>query len=202
MREWRNWHTPQPQKLGLRIKSSSLFSRTIFCFMILETDRLILRYLNDDDLKSVFFNYANDDEVTKYLSWPTHKSLEDTKNIFDFWKKEDDEIKKYHYFLELKETHELIGSCCVHQFINGNPEIGIVLGRRWWRQGLMTEATKKLIETLFSDGYKKIIMTAVVENIASNKLIQKCGFKFLQTKDFYASLKDKVFKINVYELIK
>lgn len=46
---------------------------------LIETDRLILRYLKPSDLKSVFYNYANDDEVTKYLFWPTHKTIKDTK---------------------------------------------------------------------------------------------------------------------------
>lgn len=62
--------------------------------MKIETERLILRYLNDEDLESVFYNYANDDEVTKYLTWPTHRSLEDTKMIFNIWKNEDETIKK------------------------------------------------------------------------------------------------------------
>lgn len=170
--------------------------------MQLETKRLILRYLKEDDLESVFNNYANDDEVTKFLSWPTHKDLNDTKMIFDIWDKEDDELKKYHYFLVLKETNELIGSCCVHCFIDGNPEIGIVLGRKWWRQGLMTEAVLELIKQLFSDGYEKIIMKAVDQNIASNKLIQKCGFKYVGIEKFYAPLKNQKFLLFDYELEK
>lgn len=44
-----------------------------------ETNRLVLRYLDDTDLDAVFSNYANDDEVTKYLTWTTHQSIEDTK---------------------------------------------------------------------------------------------------------------------------
>lgn len=166
----------------------------------LETNRLILRHLKDSDLESVFYNYANDDEVTKYLSWPTHKSLDDTKKIFDIWKNDDELKKKYHYFVILKETNELIGSVDVVTFIDGNPEIGIVLGRKWWNQGIMTEATKKLIDVLFKDGYKKIIMKAMKENIASNRLINKCGFNFIGEEEFPMPLKNKVVICNVYEL--
>ena len=74
--------------------------------MILTTNRLILRYLKDDDLADVYFNYANDDEVTKYLSWPTHNDLSDTKRIFDIWKNEDEILKKYHYFLVVKDSNK------------------------------------------------------------------------------------------------
>ena len=37
----------------------------------LETDRLVLRKFRIDDANEVFANYGNDDEVTKYLRWPT-----------------------------------------------------------------------------------------------------------------------------------
>ena len=74
---------------------------------MVETEHLILRYLQDDDLESVFYNYANDDEVTKYLTWPTHKTIEDTKRIFNVWKNQDELIQKYHYFIVIKETNEL-----------------------------------------------------------------------------------------------
>lgn len=168
----------------------------------IQTKRLILRYLNDDDVESVFYNYANDDEVTKYLTWPTHKTIEDTKKIFKFWKNELDNLKKYHYFIELKETHELIGSCAVADFVNGIPEIGYVIGKKWWNQGIMTEACKQLIEILFEDGYKKILIKAVKENIGSIKVIEKCGFKFVKEDKVFCTLKNQTQICNFYEISK
>ena len=170
--------------------------------MILTTNRLILRYLKDDDLADVYFNYANDDEVTKYLSWPTHNDLSDTKRIFDIWKNEDEVLKKYHYFLVLKDSNKVIGSICVVDFINNNPEIGIVIGRKYWRCGLMSEALEKMIELLFNDGYSKIIMKAHIDNVASNKIIQKFNFKYTGQEIFNAPLKRTNFLVNVYELNK
>ena len=35
-----------------------------------ETERLILRPFTEDDAEAVFHNWASDDEVTKYLTWP------------------------------------------------------------------------------------------------------------------------------------
>ena len=168
--------------------------------MKIETERLILRYLNDEDLESVFYNYANDDEVTKYLTWPTHRSLEDTKMIFNIWKNEDETIKKYHYFIELKETHELIGSCALAKIENGIPEIGYVIGKKWWNKGIMTEACKKLIEILFDDGFPKIVIKADCNNIGSNKVIKKCGFHFIKQDKVFIPLKNIETTCNFYEL--
>ena len=165
-----------------------------------ETNRLVLRYLDDTDLDAVFSNYANDDEVTKYLTWTTHQSIEDTKKVFEMWKKESLNLKKFHYFIEWKETHELIGSCSVVEFVNGNPEIGYVLGRKWWNPGFMTEACKKLIELLFQEGYTKILIKAAVNNVASLKVIQKCGFQFIKQEEVFCPLKNQTHLCNFYEL--
>lgn len=45
---------------------------------VLETERLILRKLDIPDAQDVF-EYAKNPEVTKYMTWETHKSVEDSK---------------------------------------------------------------------------------------------------------------------------
>jgi [ribosomal protein S5]-alanine N-acetyltransferase len=49
----------------------------------LQTERLILRQLTINDTESVYNNWANDDEVTHYLSWPTHKDKNVTKDVLE-----------------------------------------------------------------------------------------------------------------------
>lgn len=41
-----------------------------------ETERLIIRPFVENDAKSVFENWASDDEVTKYLTWSSHQNVE------------------------------------------------------------------------------------------------------------------------------
>jgi len=47
----------------------------------LETERLILRRFNISDTQAIFDNWAKDDEVTKYLMWTAHTSIEITKSL-------------------------------------------------------------------------------------------------------------------------
>ena len=168
----------------------------------LETERFILRYINKSDINDIFNNYASDDEVTKYLTWPTHKSINDTMKVFDIWQKEDDNIKKYHYFIEYKLNHQIIGSVAVNSFIDGNPELGYVLGRNYWGLGIMSEACKLLIKVLQDDGYNKILINAEKDNIASLKVIDKCGFKFVKEDIVDVPLKNKKVMCKFFELIK
>ena len=50
----------------------------------LETDRLILRRFTMDDAEGMLNNWASDDEVTKYLTWPTHQNIETTMAYIDY----------------------------------------------------------------------------------------------------------------------
>ena len=49
----------------------------------LETDRLVLRRFTVDDAETVFKNWASDDEVTRYLTWPTHKSIDVSRGFME-----------------------------------------------------------------------------------------------------------------------
>ncbi len=58
---------------------------------ILETERLILRKLEESDAEEMYKNWANDDEVTKYVRWSTHKNADETREYIKF---EDEQCKK------------------------------------------------------------------------------------------------------------
>jgi ribosomal-protein-alanine N-acetyltransferase len=45
----------------------------------IETERLVLRRPSADDGEAVFTRYASDPEVTRYVSWPRHRSLADQR---------------------------------------------------------------------------------------------------------------------------
>lgn len=51
----------------------------------LEAERLILRKFTFDDAEAMFHNWANDSEVTKYLMWEPHNSVEASRQILTDW---------------------------------------------------------------------------------------------------------------------
>lgn len=48
---------------------------------ILETKRLILRKFKEEDAIDMYNNWASDSEVTKYLTWSAHSSVETSKGF-------------------------------------------------------------------------------------------------------------------------
>lgn len=167
----------------------------------LVTERLFLRKFNLNDAESMFYNYASDPEVTKYLTWNPHKNLEETRSILQCWVEQYKKPERINYAIILKENNQLIGGIDVCGYKEGVPVIGYVLSKKYWNNGLMTEAFKCLINYLFSLGYKKILVDACVDNVGSNKVIKKCGGNFLKEIEDYFPLKNQVFKINTYEIV-
>ena len=170
--------------------------------LTLETDRLILRPFELDDEESMFNNWASDEEVTKYLTWNTHKSIEETKEVLAFWINQYEKEERINFAIVYKENNELIGGIDVVGYLEGVPVIGYNLSRKYWNKGIMTEACKKVIELLFSLNHEKIIIEAMVENIGSNRVIQKCGGVYDSTYDDYIPKKEKTVTINKYIVYK
>ncbi|MBQ2978135.1 MAG: GNAT family N-acetyltransferase, partial [Clostridia bacterium] len=103
----------------------------------LETERLILRPFSMYDVSAMYRNWASDDQVTKFLTWPAHESEEITRMILSDWLTHYQEENYYHWGIELKELGEVIGSLAVVAIREniGEAEIGYCLGKEWWGNG-------------------------------------------------------------------
>ena len=77
----------------------------------LETERLILRRFEIADDTAMFKNWCADPDVTKYLMWKTHESVEETRGVIsDIWLSHYEEPDFYQWAIEPKELREPIGS--------------------------------------------------------------------------------------------
>ena len=144
----------------------------------METARLILRPFVKEDAGAMYRNWASDPEVTKFLSWPTYKSVDDANYILDLWVPQYADDTFYQWAIELKPLGEVIGSISV---VNQDDrvdmvEIGFCIGRSWWGQGIMTEAFQAVIDFLFGEvGVQRIEAGHDPNNPASGAVQRKCG---------------------------
>ena len=147
----------------------------------LETERLLLRKISVNDADAMYNNWASDDIVTKYVTWPTHKSVEDTKGLLTMWEKEYENDNCYRWVIELKTEKKAIGTIDVCR-INENDqiaEIGYCISRDYWNQGIVTEAAKKVVEYLLTEAnFYRIEAQHHLDNPASGKVMQKVGMKY------------------------
>lgn len=143
----------------------------------LETDRLILRKFKIEDADGMYNNWASDAECSKYLAWDVHKNVEETKLIIRSWIK-GYEDGCYNWIVELKDTHEVIGSICVVTMIkkHSTAELGYCYGSKYWGNGYATEALRAVIEYLLTEcGFFLIEARHISGNPASGRVMEKAG---------------------------
>ncbi len=170
----------------------------------LETERLILRRITENDLHDMN-EYGGCKEVSQFVSWETHQSLEDTKTFLDLVLQGYAQGESYFWGLILKENNKLIGTI---NYVTWNQkhrvgEIGYVLSNTYWRRGLMTEAATEVIRFGFREGgLVRIQAKCFLENTGSEGVMKKCGMTYEGTLRQAMYAKGKQHDLKLYAIIK
>jgi ribosomal-protein-alanine N-acetyltransferase len=165
----------------------------------LETERLLLRPYVISDAEIMFSSWASLEIVSRYMTWNPHKSVDETRSLIEYWIKEYDKEERINFAITLKSSGELIGGIDVVGYLEDKtPVIGYNLAPKYWNNGYTTEACKAVIELLFSKGFTKIRIDADVRNIASNRVIVKCGGIYLDTVEDARPMKGDTVMVNRY----
>ena len=143
----------------------------------LETDRLILRKVTKDDLKSVYKYLFHDKKAANRGNWNYYDSYDVFANNFVI----SDEIDEYQWVLFLKDGRIPIGHLGVHTISDEDQscEIGYALAYKYWNKGYMTEALKEVIKFLILEvGFNRVAAAYRNKNIASGRVMEKAGMKY------------------------
>ena len=148
----------------------------------IETERLVLRRFTTDDAEAMFNNWASDDEVTKFLMWPTHPNIDVTKYVLNLWVTDYNKEDNYQWGITVKENgDEVIGSIAAVDVNDqaGKIHIGYCISRKWWRKGITSEALAALIRFFFDEVKANRIESRFdPRNPNSGKVMAKCGLKY------------------------
>ncbi len=143
----------------------------------LETERLLLTRLRYEDAEEIFYTYASKPESTRFVTWPTHQSMKDTREYLartiEGWKLGVD----FSYGIRLKSNGRFLG-CCGFLNDKGKIQLGYVLGPLHWGQGYATETTRKVIDMLrVRQGVFRIGSFVDADNKASARVLEKVGMQ-------------------------
>ncbi|NCC83451.1 MAG: N-acetyltransferase [Clostridia bacterium] len=154
----------------------------------IQTERLLLRAFREDDLAD-FYAYASVPGVGEMAGWPHHTSLEISAGILRSF------IEGREIFAIIDQAGgRLIGSLGLHcSWANDDEryatlkakEIGYVLAKDFWGQGLMPEAVRAVVAYCFySLGLDALTCSHFLTNPQSARVIEKCGFTFVKEGEF------------------
>ena len=148
----------------------------------LETNRLILRPWREDDAENLY-QYASDPDVGTPAGWLPHTSVEKSREIICtvFSAPET-------YAVCLKSDGKPIGCVGLHRNDiaeeDDEYELGYWIGKPFWGQGLIPEASLELLRHAFRDlGMKRIWCGHYDSNAKSRRVMEKLGFSYHHTTE-------------------
>jgi ribosomal-protein-alanine N-acetyltransferase len=147
----------------------------------LATERLIIRPYGREDLESLFL-FFNDIRVTRYTDLPDGRTRKETAAFLDYilasYTTED---PLYAFAVTLKESGEIIGSCGFAPLEDDGTgaQIYYAFFPDYWGKGYATEASRKMIELVFSiPQFERIVVDASPENPASARVAERLGMHY------------------------
>lgn len=153
--------------------------------MTFETERLILRPWREDDAESLY-KYASDPEVGPKAGWPPHTSVEDSRQII----RQVLSVPET-YAVCLKESGEAVGSVGLKMGDATDMtdradecELGYWIGRPFWGQGLIPEASRELLRHAFEELNMQAVWCGYYDgNTKSRRVQDKLGFAYHHTTE-------------------
>lgn len=154
--------------------------------VILHTPRLTLRPWQMSDVEDLY-TYAKVDGVGQMAGWIPHKNREESRTILQLFLEGKNQFA-------LEYQGKVIGSVGIEKYDEAllpeyadrkGREIGYVLSKDYWGQGLMPEAVQAVIEYLFQQvGLDFLVCCHYLENDQSRRVQEKCGFHHLKQARF------------------
>jgi [ribosomal protein S5]-alanine N-acetyltransferase len=141
------------------------------------TARLVVQRPRSDDVADVFARYASDPEVTRFLSWPVHVSLDQTRAFLAFSDREWSRWPAGPYLAFSRENGQLLGGTGLAFETAERAATGYVFARDAWGKGFATETLQAMVEVARVTGVRRLYALCHVEHQPSAHVLEKCGFE-------------------------
>lgn len=142
----------------------------------IETTRLVLRKPTLADAEAIYRRYSSDTEVTKYVDWPRHQSIEQTKEFLAFSEGEWNRWPAGPYLIECQGDRTLLGGTGLAFETPTLAATGYVLARDAWGHGYATEALAAVVVVARQLGVRRLYALWHPNHQASIHVLEKCRF--------------------------
>ncbi|ELK44681.1 UNVERIFIED_CONTAM: GNAT family N-acetyltransferase [Halobacillus marinus] len=172
-------------------------------FPILETERLSLTNVSRKH-SAAYLDIMSREEVTKYYGMDALKTPEQAREIIRSFQSTWKEKRGIRWGLTVKNESRFIGTVGLN---NWNPramraEIGYEIHPDFWRLGLGSEAVKEIIRFSFLElKIRRLGAVTFPDNIPSNRMLEKFGFKKEGTLRNYLVREDQSHDAFIHSLL-
>lgn len=173
-------------------------------FPTLKGTKIILKDLQISDVEDIY-SLAKNENVSRYtLNIPYPYKIEDAIWWVNNAKEKFKTKEQFTFGIFKSDTHEFIGG--IGLIVNQNDhkaEIGYWVGEPFWNKGYTTEALKLILDFGFNElKINKLYAQHLVENIASEKVMQKAGMVYEATLKAHHFKNNAFIDVKQYRLLK
>ena len=144
----------------------------------IETERLLLRRPRQTDAEAIYHRYACDPQVTRYLSWPVHRSIADTENFLRELTERLEAGREYAWAIVERDTGLLCGTIGCG-FKPPLAAMGYCLARDVWGRGFAAEAAATVVPIAWSrPEIERLEAYCHTEHVRSARVLEKAGLHF------------------------
>lgn len=142
----------------------------------IQTERLVLRRPTMEDAEAIFARYASDPRVVRYVGWPRHQCIDDTRAFLSFADEEWGRWPAGPYVIEGRENGTLLGSTGLLFETASRAATGYVLAVDAWGHGFATEALGAMVKVAREVGLARLYALCHIDHQASAHVLEKCRF--------------------------
>jgi len=142
----------------------------------IETERLILRRPVAADAPAIYERYAADPEATRYLAWPRHRSIDDTRGFLSFSDHEWQRAAAGPYLIVSRDDGRVLGGTGLTFETPARASTGYVISRDSWGRGYATEALVAMAGLARQLGVIRLYALCHASHRASARVLEKGGF--------------------------
>jgi len=144
----------------------------------IDTERLLLKRPNLSHGEEIFCAYGCDPRVTRYMSWPTSRSVTDTLQFLNELAARTEREEEFAWAIFERRESRLLGMIGVRR----NPplaEAGYCLAYEAWGQGYAAEAMQAVLPHVWADpNIEQVNAFCHSRNLRSTRVLEKAGLRY------------------------
>lgn len=147
----------------------------------LRTERMTLRRYRPEDADPLYRYFGADPTMYAYSGWNPYATLKNAQETVRRFIESYDDEHVYSWVMDIDDV--VVGTIGAYDYEDGQIEVGFSVAKGWQGRGLATEALKKVLEYLTeNEGISCVTAWCAVENIGSQKVLEKAGMQFIRAE--------------------
>lgn len=162
---------------------------------VFETERLILRHWELDDVQRLFEIGSDADVMFRIGDGKPYESIKQAEKFLNWAKNYQKENGFCRWAVIEKASGKTIGSCGFVKLYGDDIDLGYLFAKDYWGKGFATEAVKGSVKYGFEKlGFSKIVALTDIDHIETHRVLEKSGFTKRGVEKIYID-EDLVFEI-------